>query len=157
MSEIFTIDASVFVSAYNDYEVGHEESHRLLELLRERGLPLLEPMLLLPEIAAAISRVYKNVDLALAVAANLKALPHMSLIPMTDSLVDLAVLTAAHQRLRGSDAVYAAVARRYNTTLVTLDQEQYARVGNVVTTQTPGEAVAALTTPESPDQPDHEA
>ena len=157
MADIFTVDASVFVSAYNDYEIGHDESHQFLELLRARGLPLIEPMLLLPEVTAAIARVYQDAELATSVATNVKALPHITLVPMNEAIVDIAINVAAHQRLRGSDAVYAAVARRYNTTLVTLDQEQYARVGNVVTAQTPGEAVAALTTPESPDEPDQEA
>ena len=157
MADIFTVDASVFVSAYNDYEIGHDESHQFLELLRARGLPLIEPMLLLPEVTAAIARVYQDAELATSVATNVKALPHITLVPMNEAIVDIAINVAAHQRLRGSDAVYAAVARRYNTTLVTLDQEQYARVGSVVTAQTPGEAVAALTTPESPDEPDQEA
>ncbi|MEZ4609581.1 MAG: PIN domain-containing protein [Caldilineaceae bacterium] len=82
------------------------------------------------------------------------------IVPMNEAIADIAINVAAHQRLRGSDAVYAAVARRYNTTLVTLDQEQATRMGSVVTTQSPAAAVAALTVPdehESADGPEHAA
>ena len=160
MADIFTVDASVFVSAYNDYEIGHDESHQFLELLRARSLPLIEPMLLLPEVTAAIARVYQDAELATSVATNIKALPHLTLVPMNEAIADIAINVAAHQRLRGSDAVYAAVARRYNTTLVTLDQEQATRMGSVVTTQSPAAAVAALTVPdaqESAGGPEHAA
>ncbi|MEZ4557683.1 MAG: PIN domain-containing protein [Caldilineaceae bacterium] len=116
-------------------------------------------MLLLPEVTAAIARVYQDAELATSVATNM-ALPHLTLVPMNEAIADIAINVAAHQRLRGSDAVYAAVARRYNTTLVTLDQEQATRMGSVVTTQSPAAAVAALTVPdehESADGPEHAA
>ena len=45
----------------------------------------------------------------------------------------------ARHRLRGSDAVYAAVARRFACPLLTLDREQHERVAEVLKTYLPEE------------------
>ncbi len=50
---------------------------------------------------------------------------------------------AATHRLRGADAVYLAVARRYGTTLVSRDVEQRARGSAAGPWQTPEEALAS--------------
>jgi predicted nucleic acid-binding protein len=57
-------------------------------------------------------------------------------------LAQQAVDVAAQHRLRGSDAVYAAVALRFGCTLVTLDREQRERVGQVLTARYPVEVLA---------------
>jgi predicted nucleic acid-binding protein len=49
---------------------------------------------------------------------------------------------AAQYRLRGSDAIYAAVALRFGSTLVTLDQEQRERVQAALLSLSPLEALA---------------
>ena len=51
--------------------------------------------------------------------------------------------TAQH-RLRSNDAVYAAVALRFGSILVTLDREQHDRLARVLTSYTPGEALIEL-------------
>lgn len=55
-----------------------------------------------------------------------------------------AVNVATRSRLRGSDAVYAAVALRYGAVLVTRDGEMRQRLANVLTVQTPEESLALL-------------
>ena len=47
MASTYTVDASVFLNAFNPYEAGHEESHRLLARLQERATPIIVPTLLL--------------------------------------------------------------------------------------------------------------
>ena len=44
---------------------------------------------------------------------------------------------AADYRLRGADAVYVVVARRFGTTLITLDVEQRRRIAGLLTSLTP--------------------
>jgi len=46
---------------------------------------------------------------------------------------------AAQYRLRGSDAVYAAVGLRFGSTLITMDREQRERVVGVLLTRHPSE------------------
>lgn len=142
MASVYTIDASVFLNAFNPYEMGHEESHRLLARLQEQSAPIVVPTLLLPEVAAAVSRGREDEELAREFAAALSRLPHLVLIPLDTTLARQAADVAAHYHLRGSDAVYAAVALRFGSTLVTRDREQRERVADALTVRYPAEALA---------------
>jgi predicted nucleic acid-binding protein len=139
MAHIFTVDASVFLNAFNPYEAGHETSHRVLKQMQEQAIPIIVPILLLPEVAAAIGRGHRNPTRALEFVAALARLPHLILIPMDTTLAWQAVEIAAQHRLRGSDAIYAAVALRFGSTLVTLDREQRERVAAALNTRYPAE------------------
>jgi predicted nucleic acid-binding protein len=141
VASLYTIDASVFLNAFNPYEAGHEDSNRLLARLREQATPIIVPTLLLPEVAAAISRGREDEDLARKFAASLFRLPHLVWVPLDTTLAQQAVDVAAQYRLRGSGAVYAAVALRFGSTLVTLDREQRERVADVLTAHSPAEVL----------------
>lgn len=141
MTSTYTVDASVFVNGFNPYEAGHEESRRLLVLLQEQAAPIVVPTLLLPEVAAAIGRGRQDADLAREFAAALSRLPYLVLIPLDTTLAQQAADVAAQHRLRGSDAVYAAVALRFGSTLITLDREQRERVTSAILTLYPAEAL----------------
>jgi predicted nucleic acid-binding protein len=142
MATIYTVDASVFLNAFNPYEVGYEESHRLLARLQEQSVPIIVPTLLLPEVAAAVSRGREDASLAREFAAALSRLPHLVLVPLDMALAQQAADVAAQYRLRGSDAVYAAVALRFGSILVTLDREQRERVAEALTSCYPADALA---------------
>jgi predicted nucleic acid-binding protein len=93
-------------------------------------------------VAAAVARGRDDADLARRFAAQLRRLPHLILVPVDEKLAEQAADIAAQQRLRGSDSVYAAVALRFGSTLVTLDEEQRQRVVKVIPTRLPVEALA---------------
>ena len=99
MASVYTIDASVFLNAFNPYEVGHEESHRLLARLQEQSAPIIVPTLLLPEVAAAVSRGREDDDLARQFAATLSRLAHLVLVPLDTALAQQAANVAAQHRL----------------------------------------------------------
>jgi len=147
MAHPYTIDASVFLNAFNPAEAGHAESHQLLALLQAQALPIMVPTLVLPEVAATISRVHGDARLARTFADQLSRLPHVMLITLDQLLAQQAAEAAAQHRLRCSDAVYAAVALRFGAVLVTLDREQHDRVTAVLTSYYPVEALAALGAP----------
>ena len=142
MATTFTIDASVFLNGFNPYETGYAESHQLLARMRDEAMPIIVPTLLLPEVAAAVSRGREDSDLASRFTANLRHLPHLILIPLDETLAQQAADIAARQRLRGSDSVYAAVALRFGSTIVTLDREQRERVAALIPTRLPAELLA---------------
>jgi predicted nucleic acid-binding protein len=144
MASIYTVDASVFLNAFNPYEAGHEASHRFLAGLQEQAVPIIMPLLLLPEVAAAISRGREDEALAREFATALTHLPHLVWVPLDSTLARQAAEVAARYRLRGSDAVYAAVALRFGATLITLDREQLERVEAVLAARTPAEALAEM-------------
>ena len=137
----YTVDASVFVNAFNPHEEGQTASLQILSAIQERGDPVIVPTLLVPEIAAALARATDDSVGALQYAIATAALPHLTLVSLTPTVARQAADLAARHRLRGADAVYVAVARRYGTTIVSRDDEQRTRGGAVVTCQTPEEAL----------------
>ena len=139
MDSTYTVDASVFLNAFNPYEAGHEESHRLLARMQERSTPIIVPTLLLPEVAAAVSRGREDDDLTREFTATLSRLPHLVLVPLDTTLAQQAADVTARYRLRGSDAVYVAVALRFGSTLISLDREQRERVANTLPVYQPAE------------------
>jgi predicted nucleic acid-binding protein len=140
----FVIDASVFLNAFNPSESGSDISKQVLTRLQAQAIPVIAPYLLLPETAAAISRGQKDPDLAIRFASTLQRLPHLVLIPLDQILAQQALNIAAAHRLRGSDAVYAAVALRFACPLVTLDREQHDRVAALLQTHFPTDLLSSL-------------
>ncbi len=131
-----TIDASVFVSAFTPTESAHQVSKTFMMNVREKSVPIIVPVLVLPEISAAIARGQGKPELGIAFANELKKIPNITFIDLDSSLADLAVEVAAKHRLRGSDAVYVAVSLRFGTELVTLDREQLERLPKVLSVRT---------------------
>jgi predicted nucleic acid-binding protein len=142
MVSTFTVDASVFLNAFNPSEAGHEQSQRLLALMQEQAFPIIVPTLLAPEAAAAIGRGGGDAGLARAFVTALRRLPHLVWVPLDEILAGQAADVAADHRLRGSDAVYLAVALRFGSTLITLDRAQRERVGDAAVALYPAEMLA---------------
>lgn len=142
MAKTYAVDASVFINAFNPAEAGHAESHRLLAHLRDQAIPIIAPTLVLPEVSAAVRRGRGDESLARRFVAALSRLPHLVLVPLDQSLAQQASDVAAQHSLRGSDAVYTAVALRFGSTLITLDREQHDRVSSALVTRTPSEALS---------------
>jgi predicted nucleic acid-binding protein len=135
------------VNAFNPHEEGHAESLALLTAIQQGGDPVIVPTLLLPEIASAVARASDDRAGALQYANATAALPHLTLVSLTPTTGRQAAELAATYRLRGADAVYFAVARRYGTTLVSRDEEQRSRGSAVATCQTPEEALSSRKVP----------
>ncbi len=144
MTAIYTLDASVFLNAFNPYEAGHEVSRRFVDYLQAEAIPVIVPTLLLPEVAAAICRGSGNESLAREFANRLEHVPHMLFIPLDDVLARQAVDVAARYHLRGSDAVYIALALRFGSVLATLDREQHDRAAGALLVHYPAEALAGI-------------
>jgi predicted nucleic acid-binding protein len=137
MNSPVTIDASVFVSAFTPTEPAHQASKSLMLKIREQSTPIIVPVLVLPEISAALSRGQGKPELGKAFVQELRGFPNTTFINVDETVATLAVDIAATNRLRGSDAIYAAVALRFGTELVTLDKEQLDRLPNVLSVRSP--------------------
>ncbi len=137
MSGAVTIDASVFVNAFSPTEVGSEQSWRFLIQIYRAGIPIYVPTLALVEVVASLARKQNNTALALNWMEEIQELSQITFIAPGDSLAREAADIAAHHRLRGSDAVYVAVARRFGATLITLDAEQRERAAAVLPVRSP--------------------
>src|SRR5580704_1532642 len=82
----YTIDASVFLNAFNRGERGHSESLRLLATIEKLGDPVIVPALVVAEIASAIARTTNDTDTALTLARATASLPHVTLVPITAAM-----------------------------------------------------------------------
>jgi predicted nucleic acid-binding protein len=129
---MLTIDASVWVNGFDQREPGHEQSHQLLERIGQTNTPIFVPHLVLVEVAGAISRTRQNPQQAQTFVSTMRALPNVTLVSLDPVLADQASALAAQHGLRGADAVYAAVAREYGCTLISLDHEHLTRLSGTI-------------------------
>ncbi len=137
MKSPVTVDASVFVNAFSAEEEGSDQSMAFLAQLREDRIPLIQPTLFFPEVVASIARKQDDTEAVLELEQELKKFSNLALVDLDESLADFVSEIAAKYRLRGSDSVYAAVALRFGTKLVTLDREQLERLPKVLSVRAP--------------------
>jgi predicted nucleic acid-binding protein len=137
MNSPVTIDASVFVSAFMPTEPAHRASKQFMLSVRKQSIPIIVPYLVLPEISAALARGHGKPDAAKAFVLELRNLPGITFVDLDENIASLAVDIAANHRLRGSDAVYGAVALRFGSELITLDKEQLNRLAKLISVHVP--------------------
>jgi predicted nucleic acid-binding protein len=131
------IDASVYLSLINAAESDHASSWTWFEETQSIQELISAPVILLAEVAAAVSRGIGNTTLAHAVVEQLQRAKVVELVPISQAMAARAATIAADHRIRGCDAVYLALAEQLGDCLVTLDQQQLERGAAVVITRKP--------------------
>ena len=130
-----TIDASVFVSAARPSEELYNLSYSFLqEVKREK---IFCPTLILAECAAAIARPTGDSALSRRLVSLIKHFPGMTLISLSQSIALHAAEITIENRLRGADAVYAAVAEDFDAILISWDEEMLQRSPKIVSAMSP--------------------
>jgi predicted nucleic acid-binding protein len=122
----------VWVSALVAGDVHHEASRAWLAAEDAAQRPLVAPVLLLPEIAAAIAGRSGRPALARAALRVVTRIRSLRLVAVDGDFAEAASRLAAEHALRGADAVYVAVARQLALPLATWDRDQSARASRVV-------------------------
>src|SRR6266581_6247154 len=97
---MYTVDASVWVNAFDQREPGHLVSRQFLEVVRDRALPIIVPNLALVEVAGAISRTRQAPVQAHAFAMALSRLSHVT-VRVLDEVCTLHALTLTREQARG--------------------------------------------------------
>jgi len=131
------IDASVYIALVNAHESEHSSSWAWFEQVRATDESVVAPVILLAEVAAALSRGMGDPTLAHRVVQQLARTEVIELIPITMTMAEQAAEIAAEHRIRGCDAVYVALANQLSATLVTLDRQQLERGAALVTVRVP--------------------
>jgi predicted nucleic acid-binding protein len=131
------VDASVCVALFNADEPGHPASRRWLAERQGEAEPIVSPVILVAEVAAALGRGLGDADLARQAVRLLRGRHLLELFPVTETLAARAAEIAAEQKIRGCDAIYVALARQLEMELVTQDRQQLERGAAVVATRTP--------------------
>jgi predicted nucleic acid-binding protein len=131
------IDASLYVALINAHESDHTPSWAWFQQVQSTQDPIVAPVILLAEVAAAISRGVGDSALAHQVVEQLLHSRVIELVPVTPNMAERATAIAADYQIRGCDALYVALAQELGDYLVTLDQQQLERGAAVVTTHRP--------------------
>jgi predicted nucleic acid-binding protein len=131
------IDASFYVALINAHEKDHARSWAWFEQAKAEQEPIVAPVILLAEVAAALRRGVGDLALAHRVVQQLERSGVIELVPVTLAMAERAATIAADHRIRGCDAVYVALADQLGDCLVTLDQQQLERSTAIVSAREP--------------------
>ena len=138
---MLVIDASVYVADARPRESHHAEARALLSWVVAKGESVCAPMIVLAEVASAISRGTGSPILARRWVVALQGIPGLRFVPVDEILGRAAAELAARHQIRGCDAVFVALAQQQGATLITLDRQQRERVPPDVVACTPAEAL----------------
>jgi predicted nucleic acid-binding protein len=127
------VDASVWVSTLVSEDVHHERSRRWVKDRLTTSTTLIMPVLALVEVVGAVVRRTGREDLGRQVIEDMTRASDLRLVPVGMDLARAAAILAASYRLRGADAIYAALADNLGLPLVTLDRELRIRLGGRIT------------------------
>ena len=131
-----TVDANIWVAAFDETDRFHADSTEFLRVLAREAIISVAPAVLLVEVACALTRRFADPDVGMEVAERLSTPGRIRLEPLTDALLSEAVRLGTGYRLRAADALYAATAAlRTEGRLVSWDGELVARAGAVTPTQ----------------------
>jgi predicted nucleic acid-binding protein len=137
-SSSVVIDANVWVSALLPHELRHAVSSDWIARNTTRGSVAACPVIVLPEVAGALSRQLGNSQIAAEAIRDMRVLSGLNLVPIDEALALEAAEIARDLRLRGADAVYVALAARLSLPLVTWDQDMLDRAAGHIEVRTPG-------------------
>lgn len=126
---MLTIDANVWVAAFDPHDAFHKPSAAFLREVARRRLPLNGPAVTLVEIGCALSRRTRDAAFARAASERARGYPLLTLTPMDEQTLTKALETGARLALRGADALYAVTAALTGATLISWDAELATRAG----------------------------
>lgn len=129
------LDASVWISREIPTDSNHPTATAWINRhLQEAGY-FTEPVWLLAEVAAAISRQIgpQDADIALALLARLRRRKVMRFLPMSSALMRDTVNIGANYGIRAGDAVYVALAKQLSIPLVSFDNDHLTKAASIIT------------------------
>lgn len=131
------LDASVLVALFHIDEMYHTATVRWFDWAEVNGEPLNAPVIVLTEVAAALSRGKNEPSRAEDVVQLLRDSDAISLFPISQTLAEQAASIAITCRIRGCDAIYVALARQLDQPLITFDEQQLSRSQHLIRVQKP--------------------
>ncbi|MBM3925047.1 MAG: PIN domain-containing protein [SAR202 cluster bacterium] len=136
---MYVVDTSVWVSKFVIEDSNHSISAGWFEFAVRQGEALVCPSFVLAETAGAVARRTRRRSIGIDAARLMEQLPIFRLVSVDLQLAKLSAEVASRGLIRGSDAVYVALAQELDVPLVTWDQEQKMRGNQFVRTTTPME------------------
>lgn len=137
MTEMVTLDSSVFVAALRREEEYFRACQSLLEKVKDGILVAVEPYTVLIEIAAAIRRRTGSQKLSERIAKDLLEINSINFLDMDTTRAKRAMEIAQRLGVRGMDAIVIQIADEFHTTLIGLDAEMLERAKDLVKITSP--------------------
>lgn len=132
MVKYITLDSSVIVAALREQEEKYEACKKLLERVKNGEFAALEPYTVLVEVVAAIKWRTKSESLAERVKNDLENIDTIKFLDLISSRANSAAEIAKETGVRGMDAIVIQIAKEFNASLVSLDEEMSKRAELVV-------------------------
>ena len=129
-----TVDANIWVSAFDASDYFHVQSAHFLRETTDRGIVLYAPAFALVEVACVVARKFRDPPAGVAAADEILNRGLIQIVPIDEALLKLAMELGSRQFLRGGDALYAATAQLTGSPLLSWDYELIQRVGAVLPT-----------------------
>ena len=126
-----TVDANIWIAAFDPHDRFHEESTHFLTIVAKRHLPVVGPAFVVVECACAVARRTGNVGIAAEIQQRLYAYPHLILLPINERFLTAATALGIQHMVRGADALYVAAAHLSQTQLISWDDELCRRASAV--------------------------
>lgn len=136
------VDANVWLAASRPEEPSHREAAAFLREAIAQGVELLEPVLVLPEVAGTAARSSRDATEGREATERLAKTPGVQFYDVTCLRAERAAGFASRLFLKGADSVYAVLAAELGTELVTLDLELHQRAGAELPALSPTERLA---------------
>jgi predicted nucleic acid-binding protein len=136
---MLTLDANIWIAAYDPKDAFHAQSTTFLFTVTSRQLTLHGPTFMLIETACALARRTQSPVAGQAAVVRLQAHPLLTLHALDETLLAAAIQFGVQRLLRGADAIYAATAANKGTPLVSWNEELVRRAGAI----TPADWLAA--------------
>ena len=134
---MIVVDASVWVSSFVAQDEHFATSAAWLRRQIEVGQRFIVPTLLMAEVAGAIRRRTNSESWATQVVQRLTNITLIRWISVDHVLASAAAQLAIDLRLRGADAIYVAVAARFQIPLVSWDREHLERSQPLISAYSP--------------------
>ncbi len=134
---MMVVDASVWVAAHMPTDAHYAVSKQFIRRVITQGVQLAAPVILPVEVAAAIARGAGQPERATRLVRTMLKLAALRLHPIDSTLAIRAVRMTVAVRLRGADAVYAALAEALGVPLISWDNEHLTRASRRITVYTP--------------------
>ncbi|HUP27117.1 MAG TPA: type II toxin-antitoxin system VapC family toxin, partial [Chloroflexia bacterium] len=131
------IDASVWIAFFLPVDIAHQDSYTWVDKHTASGGSLISPLILLTEVAAAISRRLGKPEVARKAVDAISNLNLMRIVPLDPDLMEEATNLAASYGLRAADAIYVATAKQLGIPLLTWDNEQLTRPAGTISAVRP--------------------
>jgi predicted nucleic acid-binding protein len=134
---VATLDASVLISLFNAHDRQHLQTLAWFREAVADGEPLRAPVTAIADVSGAIASGTGDKQLARDVEAHIRHSPLFEFLPIAMPLAERAATIAAEHEMRGTDALYFAVAETLGDRLVTLNPRQLQRGTSTVETTRP--------------------